>query len=317
MAAALHIPVMLSEVLDALAVQDGSVYIDATFGAGGYSRALLDAAPTAHVVAIDRDPDVAPHAAALSAQYQGRLHFLPGRFGAMDALIACAGFSHIAGIVLDVGVSSMQIDEGRRGFSFMKDGPLDMRMEQNGLSAADVVNTFEEGEIADIIYHFGEERHSRRVARAIVQERQLTGPFETTRQLAEIVRRVVRKGRDGIDPATRTFQGLRIFVNDELGELKRALSAAEHLLDPGGRLVVVSFHSLEDRVVKSFFADRSAVQTSRLLPGEVQPQPATFQLCTRRAVACSEEEAAQNSRARSAKLRAAVRTTASPWECDP
>ena len=208
---ALHIPVMLAEVLDVLAIEEGGVYVDATFGAGGYSRALLERDPTARVIAIDRDPGVIPHAEALSAQYEKRLYFLPGRFGMMDELVARAGFTYVTGVVLDVGVSSMQIDEAGRGFSFMKNGPLDMRMEQSGLAAAEVVNTFEEGEIADIIYHFGEERHARRVARAIVQERQCTGPFETTHQLAEVVRRVVRQGRDSIDPATSYVPGAPYF----------------------------------------------------------------------------------------------------------
>ncbi|NKD54795.1 MULTISPECIES: 16S rRNA (cytosine(1402)-N(4))-methyltransferase RsmH [unclassified Haematospirillum] len=304
---ALHIPVMLTEVLDGLQVHRGGTYVDGTFGAGGYSRAILEASSDTCVVAIDRDPEAAPRAEDLASRYPGRFLFLPGRFGDMAALLQQAGVGLVDGITLDVGVSSMQIDTPGRGFSFMREGPLDMRMEKAGLSAADVVNTFEEEDIASILYRLGEERQSRRIARAIVRERH-NGPLQTTRQLAEIVRSVVHKGKDTIDPATRTFQGLRIFVNDEIGELRRGLEGAQSILAPGGRLAVVSFHSLEDREVKAFLSERSAKSASRLLPGEIPPPPATFVGSGRKAVQCSAAEAQRNPRARSAKLRVDTRT---------
>lgn len=315
--ATLHIPVMLAEVLDSLQVQRGGTYVDGTFGAGGYSRSILESSPDTRVVAIDRDPEAAPRAEALASRYPGRLQFLPGRFGDMATLLNQAGISPVDGVTLDVGVSSMQIDDPGRGFSFMREGPLDMRMEKAGLSAADVVNTFTEEDIANIIYRFGEERQSRRIARAIIHEREENGPLQTTRALAEIVRSVVRKGKELIDPATRTFQGLRIFVNDEIGELRRGLAGAEAVLAPGGRLAVVSFHSLEDREVKTFLAARSETRSSRLLPGEIPPPPATFTGSGRKAVQCRPEEARQNPRARSAKLRVASRTDAPAREDEP
>jgi 16S rRNA (cytosine1402-N4)-methyltransferase len=310
----IHIPVMLQPSIDALcgplADQGQSLTIvDGTFGGGGYTRALLDALPNCKVIGIDRDPQAAERAQAVLADYPERFTFLAGRFGDMDHLVTGNGFEAVDGVVLDVGVSSYQIDQAERGFSFMRQGPLDMRMEQAGRSAADVVNETEADALADIIYHYGEERQSRRIARAIVAHREENGPFATTADLANVVRRVVRKSKDGIDPATRTFQGLRIFVNDEIGELRRGLAAAERILRPGGRLVVVSFHSLEDREVKAFMRDRAASSGAggRLLPGETAGPAPTFSLVTRKAIAASAEEARQNPRARSAKLRAAER----------
>ncbi len=313
-AGAPHIPVLLAEVLTALAPRDGAVYLDGTFGAGGYSKAVLKAAHCT-VYAIDRDPDAIAAGRDLPQAAAGLLRLMPGRFGDMDALLAAHGVDRVDGVALDIGVSSMQIDQAGRGFSFAKDGPLDMRMEQSGPSAADVVNTASEGELADIVYHLGEERDARRVARAIVAARQ-DGPFLRTGQLADVIRKVVRKSGD-TDPATRTFQALRIHVNDELGQLERGLEAAERVLAPGGRLAVVTFHSLEDRVVKEFLKRRSGdvARPSRHLPmGPVDNGPApTFSLVQRKAIAPGAAETAANPRSRSAKLRAAIRTAAPAW----
>lgn len=308
-----HVPVLLQEVIAALAPRPDGIYVDGTFGAGGYARAILNAADGCRVVAIDRDPEAAPRAEALAAAFPDRLTFVAGRFGAMDRLVPEHGFEAVDGVALDVGVSSMQVDTPERGFSFMRDGPLDMRMDRQGPTAADAVNTLPEEALADILYRYGEERLSRRIARAIVHDRTNKGPFTTTGQLAEVVRRVVRKSRDGIDPATRTFQALRIHVNDEIGELERGLVAAERLLRPGGRLAVVSFHSLEDRTVKAFLRARTAGERGRLLPGEAAGPEPTFRLLTRKAVFPSAEERAANPRARSARLRAAERTAAPAW----
>lgn len=314
MTAAPHIPVLLAEVIEGLHPRDGGVYVDGTFGAGGYTRAILEAAPGCTVIAIDRDPEARPRAEAVAQAYPGRFRLLTGRFGDMATLLADHGITApVDGVALDIGVSSMQIDEAERGFSFAKDGPLDMRMEKAGRSAADVVNEADEAELADIIHFYGEERYARRVARAIVEAR-AEKPFERTLELAEVVRRVVRKGKDGIDPATRTFQGLRIAVNDELGELERGLAGAEALLAPGGRLAVVTFHSLEDRVVKRFIRERSGRSggVSRYVPVDIAatgPAP-TFTEITRKAVAPSDQECRANARARSAKLRVAERTDA-------
>jgi 16S rRNA (cytosine1402-N4)-methyltransferase len=246
---------MLGEIVDALAPRDGATYVDATFGAGGYSEAILDAADCT-VWGIDRDPDTQARSADLRQRFEGRLTVLNGPFGDMVRLLGEVGVEQIDGIALDLGVSSMQIDDPARGFSFRADGPLDMRMAQSGMTAAEVVNQLTEFELADIIYRYGEERLSRRVAKAIVETR-AEAPITRTGQLAGLVRRVVKKSKDGIDPATRTFQALRIYVNDEMGELERGLSAAETLLRPGGRLCVVSFHSLEDRQVKEFLKSGS------------------------------------------------------------
>lgn len=307
-----HTPVLLREVLEALSPRDGGVYIDGTFGAGGYSRAILDSADCT-VWAIDRDPQAIAGAAAMSAHYAGRLRLKRGRFGDMRALLESEGVAAADGIALDIGVSSMQLDQPERGFSFRLDGPLDMRMERSGQSAADLVNSADERELADIIFNLGEERRARSIARAIVEARK-TKQFSRTLELAEIVRRA-NPGRaaDGIDPATRTFQALRIHVNDELGELDRGLHAAEALLKSGGRLAVVTFHSLEDRRVKTFLRDRSgaAPRASRHLPPESANDAApTFRLLPQNGRTAGEDEVARNPRARSARLRAAERTAA-------
>lgn len=310
-----HIPVLLAEVIAALALRDGGVYVDGTFGAGGYSRAILSAT-TCRVWAIDRDPTAVARGRTLEDSQGGRFTMIEGRFGDMDELLRQQGVNQVDGIALDIGVSSMQIDQPERGFSFAKDGPLDMRMETKGPSAADMVNDTPEGDLANIIYRYGEERLSRRVAKAIVEARRLKR-FERTGELAELIRRVVPRSGDGIDPATRTFQALRIAVNDELGELERGLEAAERLLAPGGRLAVVTFHSLEDRVVKGFLKARAgeASRPSRHVPQAQGTGPAaSFALLSRKAVAAGQEEARANPRARSAKLRAAIRTEAPAWE---
>ena len=311
MSAVRHIPVMVNEVVDALAPRNGAVYVDATFGAGGYSRALLEAADCT-VWGIDRDPLAIALGHEMANAYGGRLTVLSGRFGDMEALLGDVGVSQIDGVALDLGVSSMQIDDPARGFSFRADGPLDMRMntgDGDGMTAAEVVNRMAERELADIIYTYGEERASRRIARAIVQLRE-KAPIERTEELAALIRRVVRQSKDGIDPATRTFQALRIYVNEELLELEKGLAAAEILLAPAGRLAVVSFHSLEDRRVKLFLKDRSgqAPRPSRHAP---EPKPAsapTFRLIKRGAVKPGTDETSANPRARSARMRWAERT---------
>jgi len=308
MSSALHIPVLGREAVAHLAPREGGVYVDATFGAGGYSRAILEV-PGTRLIAIDRDRTAIAGGAELVEHAAGRLTLVEDRFSNLAEVCAAQGLEGVDGVVMDVGVSSMQLDQAGRGFSFRLDGPLDMRMGQTGPTAADVVARASEGDLADIIYLFGEERHSRRIARAIVADRQET-PFETTRALADLVGRVVRSKPGDIHPATRTFQALRIFVNEELEELQTALGAAERVLKPGGRLVVVSFHSLEDRIVKNFLAERSRTGGgSRHLP-EVAHVAPSFQLLTRRPVVASEDEVAHNPRARSAKLRAAERSAA-------
>ena len=307
-----HIPVLLGEVVEALRPFDGGTYVDGTFGAGGYTVALLDAAQCS-VWAVDRDPEAAARCDILKGKYPQRLHFVPGRFGDMADLLAERGVFQVDGVALDIGVSSMQIDDRDRGFSFLRDGPLDMRMEKSGPTAADLVNSMPERELSDIIFNYGEERHARRVARAIVAAR-VERPFSHTLQLAEVVRANVRRSGDGIDPATRTFQALRIAVNDELGELERGLRAAEKILRPGGVLAVVSFHSLEDRIVKTFLKARSgaASRPSRHTPAGLvgDTSTATFTAVSRRPIAPSEREIAANPRARSARLRVAERTNA-------
>jgi 16S rRNA (cytosine1402-N4)-methyltransferase len=315
-----HIPVLLEDVVAALAPKDGDRHVDGTFGAGGYTLALLGAADCM-VIAIDRDPSAVQTGQALADTYKGRLTVIHGRFGEMDDLLRARGIETVNGVALDLGVSSMQLDQADRGFSFRFDGPLDMRMETQGPSAADLVNGAPEAELADIIYRYGEERHSRRVAKAIVLRRADT-PFTRTLDLAGTVRAAIpgRPKKDGIDPATRTFQALRIAVNDELGEIGRGLEAAEAILAPGGRLAVVSFHSLEDRIVKSFLRDRSggAPRGSRHAPETGAGRAPTFTVTQRRPVGPGvtgpgTAEAAANPRARSARLRAAQRTAAPAW----
>ncbi|MGB0749442.1 MAG: 16S rRNA (cytosine(1402)-N(4))-methyltransferase RsmH [Magnetospiraceae bacterium] len=307
MSAPIHIPVMLAEVVESLNPRAGGVYVDGTFGAGGYTRSILTQADCT-VWAIDRDPDALERGQTVAAEFPGRLHLVHGCFGDMDRLLAGQAHAQVDGVALDVGVSSPQIDDPARGFSFRADGPLDMRMDRSGDSAADLVNELPEKDLADLIYTYGEERASRAVAKAIVAARR-EAPITRTGQLAEIVRSVVRPAKDKIDPATRTFQALRIAVNDELGELTRGLAAAERILTEGGRLVVVSFHSLEDRVVKDFFRQRSggAARPSRHMPDTAIQQP-TLKLLTRKAIRPSDAECAANARARSARLRAAERT---------
>ncbi len=311
-----HVPVLLGEAVAALALFAGGRYLDGTFGAGGYSRAILAAEPALTLLAIDRDPSAIAAGAGLVAASRGRLTLVEGRFGDLDRIAGDNAVAPLDGIVLDIGVSSMQLDQGERGFSFRLDGPLDMRMEAAGDSAADLVNDAPEGLLADIVYHYGEERRSRAVARAIVEARR-KGRIETTRQLADLVAGIVRAEPNGPHPATRTFQALRIAVNDELGELVRALHAAERVLKPGGRLAVVTFHSLEDRIVKQFLARRSgrAGTGSRHQPGGVPDVP-TFALVSRGPVVPGEVEVRANPRARSAKLRVAERTGAPPRGTD-
>ena len=309
-----HSPVLLEEVLTALAPRDGGIYVDGTLGGGGYTRKILEAADCT-VWGIDRDPDAIARNAELAAQFTGRLHLLPGRFGDMDTLLRDNGVEGVDGVALDLGVSSPQIDTPERGFSFAKDGPLDMRMERAGESAADVVNTADEADLLRIVRNLGEERHARRVARAIVAARG-QAPIETTAQLADIVRAVIPKSRTShIDPATRTFQALRIHVNDELGELDRGLIAAERLLNPGGRLAVVSFHSLEDRPVKLFLRARSDSEGrgSRHMPEQPDRRTPAWRLISRRAIRPGDTETARNPRARSARMRVAERTAEPSW----
>jgi 16S rRNA (cytosine1402-N4)-methyltransferase len=308
-----HVPVMLAEVLATLTPQDGATYLDATFGGGGYARAILEAAPGCTVFAIDRDPDAIARGAALAQRFAGRLHLVEGRFGDMLSLMRDRGITALDGVVMDLGVSSFQLDQAERGFSFRADGPLDMRMEKSGPSAAELVNGLPERELADIIFRFGEERFSRRIARAIVARRAEV-PFTTTADLAALVRRAVPRDPSGIDGATRSFQALRIAVNDELGEVERGNAAAMELLAPGGRLVVVAFHSLEDRIAKQAMAAASGRSgTSRHDPAALfgRAKPA-FHLLTPRALRPQAAECSANPRARSARLRGIERLVMEP-----
>ena len=308
-----HAPVLLAEVMEALAPGAGDVIIDATFGAGGYTRAIL--ATGATVMALDRDPTVQPHADAVANDYPGQFQLIRTPFSGLAEAFADSGAAKLDGVVFDIGVSSMQLDQAERGFSFMRDGPLDMRMGDAGETAADIVNTWDHGPMAHIFKLYGDERQSGRVATAILRRR-VERPFERTLDLAEVVEKALG-GRRGapIHPATRVFQALRIAVNDELGELRAGLEAAEATLSPGGRLVVVTFHSLEDRIVKAFLTERTgnAPGGSRHAPVAIETRKPSFTLSFKGAREAGEAERADNPRARSAKLRAAVRTAAEPW----
>ena len=302
-----HVPVLLEEVLEALNPRDGAHYIDGTFGGGGYSRAILEACEC-RVLGIDRDPEAIARGQALVALYPGRLTLMHGRFSELDRLLAATGESATNGVVFDLGVSSFQFDEPARGFSFRADGPLDMRMSGEGESAAEFVNHADEKTLAEIIARYGEERQARRIAHAVIAAR----PLARTLELADVVANALGPAarRQAIHPATRTFQALRIHVNDELGELARALEAATRVLKPQGRLAVVSFHSLEDRIVKRFLADRAkTVHASRHAP-DIAPSKPSYRLVGAHAVVPKEIEIANNPRARSAKLRSAERLAA-------
>ena len=305
-----HIPVLLDEVIHSLAITPGAEIVDGTFGAGGYSQAIL--AGGARVYAFDRDPDALSEGAALAGESKGVLRLYSACFSDMDTVLTADGVSAVDGVVLDIGVSSMQLDRAERGFSFQKDGPLDMRMGQDGMTAADFVNEAEEADIADIIYRYAEEHRSRRIARSIVAAR----PITTTSELASIVRRAVgHKPGAPKDPATRTFQAIRIHINRELDELTGGLEAAERMLKPGGRLAVVTFHSLEDRIVKQFLRRRSGSEGagSRHVPTVADNGPApTFDKADK-ALRPSNDEIARNPRARSATLRSATRTSSAAW----
>ena len=308
-----HAPVLLNEVLEALAPEAGDVIIDATFGAGGYTRAIL--ATGAMVIALDRDPTVQPHAEAVANDFPGKFRLIRTPFSGLAEAFAGSGEARLDGVVFDIGVSSMQLDQAERGFSFMRDGPLDMRMSDEGETAADIVNGWDHGPLAHIFKLYGDERQSGRVATAILRRR-AEKPFTRTLDLAEVVEKALG-GRRGapIHPATRVFQALRIAVNDELGELRAGLEAAEATLAPGGRLAVVTFHSLEDRIVKAFLTERSgnAPGGSRHAPVSVETRKPSFTLRFKGAREAGEEERAANPRARSARLRAAVRTDAPAW----
>ena len=305
-----HDPVLREEVIAALAIAPGERHVDATFGAGGYTRAMLAAG--ADVIACDRDPDAIAEGQALVAETGGRLMLIHGRFGEIDRLLAERGIEAVDGITFDIGVSSMQLDRDERGFSFQKDGPLDMRMAQEGESAADWLNRADEGEIADVLFHYGDERQSRRIARAIVAARPLT----RTAELASVIRKALRVPPGAPkDPATKSFQAIRIHINRELDELVEGLAAAERVLRPGGRLAVVSFHSTEDRIVKNFLRERSGGDAggSRHRPAPTAAaRAATFETPARK-VRPGKAEEARNPRARSATLRSAVRTAAPAW----
>jgi len=311
-----HVPVLLTPIISA-ATPVAGIWLDGTFGAGGYARALLDAGAD-RVIGIDRDPEALRFAAAWAGNYAARLDLRAGRFGDLAQIAAEADATRLSGVVLDIGVSSMQIDRPERGFSFQKDGPLDMRMEQAGPTAADLVNGLGERELADVLFQYGEERASRRIAHAIALDRR-GAPFETTLQLAGLIERLLPRPKPGQPhPATRSFQALRIAVNDELGELVRGLSAAEEVLAPGGLLAVVTFHSLEDRIVKRFLQARSgaAPRASRHAP-EVKAEAARFDPSPRKAILPTESELLANPRARSAKLRLARRLASPAGRVDP
>ena len=307
---ALHQPVMLNEVVEALKPEDNATFIDATFGRGGYTRAILDAA-ACQVLALDRDPDAIAAAASMVTAYQGHLNVVETAFSQLAEAAIAKKTGLVDGIVFDLGLSSPQIDDAERGFSFRHDGPLDMRMEKSGEDAAEFINNSSEADIARVLWEYGEERASRRIARAIVKARE-DAPITRTKTLAAIIQSVMPRPKPGqIDPATRSFQAIRIHVNGELDEIRHALIAAEHQLKPGGRLVVVSFHSLEDRIVKNFMITRAGQgpRPSRHLPDQPMPLPG-FTLPKRKPQSPSEGEIAANPRARSARLRLAIRTDA-------
>lgn len=298
-----HYPVMLNEVLQALTPKDGEVYVDATFGNGGYSEAILQAADC-KLIALDRDETVRPRADELKQKFGARFDFRLGCFGNFDELVN----EDINGVVFDIGVSSMQLDEGSRGFSFAKDAPLDMRMSQSGKTAADLVNNSEEAELADILYNYGEEKKSRAIARKIVEMRKIK-PIQTTLELANIIYSVLGRGnRQTIDPATRSFQALRIATNDELSELQKGLEKSTRRLKDKGRLVVVDFHSLEDRIVKTFFKNNSEkrIHVSRYKTVSNTPTDAVFSFASK-AILPTQKEVDENARSRSAKLRYAIK----------
>ena len=312
-----HIPVLLAECMEALDVRAGKTYLDGTFGAGGYTRAILERG--AYVIGVDRDPSAIEAGAPLAAEFAGRLTLVRGRFGDLDAIAREAGAAKLDGVALDIGVSSMQLDQAERGFSLRYDAPLDMRMESEGRTAADILLEEDEATLADIFFHFGEERAGRRIARAIVADR-VKDPYVSTLQLAQMIARVA-PARPGelTHPATKTFQALRIAVNDELGQLLRGLAAAERALAPGGRLAVVTFHSLEDRIVKQFLARRSGRgrAASRLLPGEPAVAAPSFLVPGGQPVSPGAAETSSNPRARSAKLRFGERTGAPAFDLEP
>ena len=313
-----HVPVMLAEVLDALQPVDDGIYVDGTLGAGGYTRAILDAA-RCQVVAIDRDPEAIRAGEGLRVEFEGRLTLIEGRFGAMLSLLGEAGIAAAQGVVLDIGVSSMQLDDAERGFSFMRDGPLDMRMSRAGPSAADAINSLPQDQLGRIIRVYGEEPRARAIAKAIVARR-AQAPITTTGEFVSAIERATGRQRpqDRTHPATRTFQALRIYVNGELEELASALHAAEAVLAPGGRLVVVSFHSLEDRIVKRFFTAHAGLlpSASRHLPEAAKRPEPSFALLFKGHREAAPAEIAANPRARSAKLRAAMRTAAAVMPYD-
>lgn len=304
-----HLPVLIDAILDH--VNSGGTWLDGTFGAGGYTRAFLDAGADC-VIGIDRDPMVFEMAQSWAGEYGDRLKLVAGTFSDLDVL--AEDLLPLDGVVLDLGVSSMQLDQAERGFSFLRDGPLDMRMGSDGPSAADLVNGADEALMADILFQYGEERASRRIARAILSAR----PITTTGALASVIESVLPKGKPGQShPATRSFQAIRIAVNDEFGQLIKGLEAAERALKPGGQLAVVSFHSLEDRVVKKFLAARAGATGggSRHAPA-VEKEAPTFDLTPRRAISADRDELDRNPRARSAKLRVATRTETPPRDSD-